>query len=153
MVNVECQTDFDSAPLLHVNFAYEGKPQKIVLKLPVMINKFFEAAEMDSTAFFARWRNLSAPGQECQKIFKANGTMETDQIRVKLSGFGIGVLDAVDPNPENFCGAGVIHSKQQQMGCLLRLEPNRQASMFRLTIRSNKEMLSAQLAAALEAQL
>ena len=79
--------------------------------------------------------------------------METDQIRGKINGFGIGVLDEVDPNPENFCGAGVIHSKTQQMGCLLRLEPNRQAGMFRLTVRSNKEMLSAQLAATLEAQL
>lgn len=79
--------------------------------------------------------------------------METDQIRGKIAGFGIGVLDGVDPNPENFCGAGVIHSKTQQMGCLLRLEPNRQAGMFRLTVRSNMEMLSAQLAATLEAQL
>ena len=79
--------------------------------------------------------------------------METDQIRLKIQGFGIGVLEGVDPNPENLCGAGVIHSKTQQMGCLLRVEPNRQAGMFRLTIRSNKEMLSSQLAASLEAQL
>ena len=68
--------------------------------------------------------------------------METDQIRSKIQSFGVGVLDGVDPNPENFCGAGVIHSKTQQMGCLLRLEPNRQAGMFRLTIRSNKFQLS-----------
>ena len=79
--------------------------------------------------------------------------METDQIRSKIQGFGVGVLDGVDPNPENLCGAGVIHSKTQQMGCLLRLEPNRQAGMFRLTIRSNKEMLSSTLASILEAQL
>ena len=79
--------------------------------------------------------------------------METDQIRSKLQGFGVGVLEAVDPNPENLCGAGVIHSKSQQMGCLLRLEPNRQAGMFRLTVRSNKDMLSNNLAAILEAQL
>ena len=82
MVNVECLAEFEPVPLLHVNFTYEGKPQKIVLKLPVMINKFFEAAEMDSTAFFARWRNLSAPGQECQKIFKVSRIGDTVRLHL-----------------------------------------------------------------------
>lgn len=39
------------------------------------------------------------------------------------------LLDNVDPNPENYVCAGVIQTKTQQVGCLLRLEPNAQAQV------------------------
>lgn len=35
----------------------------------------------------------------------------------------------MDPNPENFVGAGIIQTKALQVGCLLRLEPNAQAQV------------------------
>lgn len=47
----------------------------------------------------------------------------------QILGFGVALLDAVDPNPANFVGAGVIHTKNTQVGCLLRLEPNPQAQV------------------------
>lgn len=39
------------------------------------------------------------------------------------------LLDSVDPNPDNMVCAGIIHTQSQQVGCLLRLEPNRQAQV------------------------
>lgn len=39
------------------------------------------------------------------------------------------LLDGIDPNPENYVSAGIIHTRTQQIGCLLRLEPNRQAQV------------------------
>lgn len=39
------------------------------------------------------------------------------------------VLEGVDPNPENFVSAGVIYTRNAQIGCLLRLEPNKQAQV------------------------
>ena len=47
----------------------------------------------------------------------------------QIMGFGAALLDGVDPNPFNFVGAGVIHTKTTQVGCLLRLEPNTQAQV------------------------
>lgn len=47
----------------------------------------------------------------------------------QLLGFGSALLDNVDPNPENFVGAGIIQTKALQVGCLLRLEPNAQAQV------------------------
>ena len=47
----------------------------------------------------------------------------------QIMGFGTALLDGVDPNPTNFVGAGVIHTKNTQVGCLLRLEPNTQAQV------------------------
>lgn len=146
MVNVECVNDFPEAPGLVVQFVYCGVQQKFTLRLPVFLNKFLEPTAMNSESFFSRWKNLSSPGQEEQKIFKARFPMENESIRSKLSGFGMQLLDGIDPNPENFVCAGIIHTRGMQIGSLLRLEPNRQAQMYRLTIRSSKDGVSKVLA-------
>lgn len=69
------------------------------------------------------------------------------------------LLEGIDPNPENYVTAGIIHNSKQQIGVLCRLEPNNQAlvrtlpflvfllmvsfvQMFRLTVRSSKDMVS-----------
>lgn len=40
------------------------------------------------------------------------------------------LLEGIDPNPENFVCAGIVHTSTLQVGCLLRLEPNRQAQVY-----------------------
>ncbi|XP_013364501.1 PREDICTED: AP-2 complex subunit alpha-1 isoform X2 [Chinchilla lanigera] len=127
VLNIECLRDFLTPPLLSVRFRYGGAPQSLTLKLPVTINKFFQPTEMAAQDFFQRWKQLSLPLQEAQKIFKANHPMDAEVTKAKLLGFGSALLDNVDPNPENFVGAGIIQTKALQVGCLLRLEPNAQA--------------------------
>uniref|UniRef100_A0A2R5LDY9 AP-2 complex subunit alpha n=1 Tax=Ornithodoros turicata TaxID=34597 RepID=A0A2R5LDY9_9ACAR len=138
LVNVECVDEFVETPELTVRFVYSGVPQTLALKLPVFLNKFFEPASMNAESFFTRWKNLSAPGQESQKIFKAKFPMDILAVKSKLSGFGMQVLEGIDPNPSNYVCAGVVRARAQQMGCLLRLEPNAEALMYRLTVRSSK---------------
>ncbi|XP_077590365.1 AP-2 complex subunit alpha-2 isoform X4 [Stigmatopora nigra] len=145
VLNIECITDFSDAPLLNIKFRYGGALQNLSLKLPVTINKFFQPTEMTSNDFFQRWKQLSQPQQEAQKIFKANHSMDTEVLKAKLLGLGAALLDNVDPNPENYVSAGVIQTKGQQVGCLLRLEPNAQAQMYRLTLRSSKDSVSKRL--------
>ena len=61
--------------------------------------------------------------------------MDLSQVRTKLQGFGMQLLDGIDPNPDNFVLAGIIHMRAQQVGCLLRLEPNKQAQVnYKTTI-------------------
>ncbi|XP_077940475.1 AP-2 complex subunit alpha-2 isoform X3 [Gasterosteus aculeatus] len=145
VLNIECLTDFSEAPLLNIKFRYGGALQNLSLKLPVTINKFFQPTEMTSHDFFQRWKQLSQPQQEAQKIFKANHSMDTEVLKAKLLGLGTALLDDVDPNPENYVCAGVIQTKGQQVGCLLRLEPNGQAQMYRLTLRCSKDSVSLRL--------
>ncbi|XP_039681828.1 AP-2 complex subunit alpha-2 isoform X3 [Perca fluviatilis] len=145
VLNIECLTDFSEAPLLNIKFRYGGALQNLTLKLPVTINKFFQPTEMASHDFFQRWKQLSQPAQEAQKIFKANHSMDTEVLKAKLLGLGTALLDDVDPNPENYVCAGVIQTKGQQVGCLLRLEPNAQAQMYRLTLRCSKDSVSKRL--------
>ncbi|XP_075881032.1 AP-2 complex subunit alpha-2 isoform X2 [Nelusetta ayraudi] len=145
ILNIECVSDFTDAPVLNIQFRYGGALQNIAVKLPVMLNKFFQPTEMMSQDFFQRWKQLGAPEQEVQQIFKAKHPMDTEVTKAKILGFGVALLDAVDPNPANFVGAGVIHTKNTQVGCLLRLEPNPQAQMYRLTLRTSRGSVSKRL--------
>jgi AP-2 complex subunit alpha len=108
-----------------------------------------EQTVMNSETFFARWKNLNkwvfnffykfsklsirlidcSPSQEAQKIFKARFGMDPEVTKTKLIGFGFQLLESVDPNPENFVCAGIVHTRNVQVGCLLRLEPNNQAQV------------------------
>jgi len=144
LVNIECIEDFIEYPNLVVTFLYNNVQQKLNLKLPVTINKFFEASDMNGETFFARWKNLGGAQQETQRIFKATQPMDTSATGSKLSGFGMHLLKGIDPNPDNFVCAAILHTRSQQIGCLLRLEPNKQAQMYRLTIRASKESVSKQ---------
>ncbi|KAG9436674.1 AP-2 complex subunit alpha [Apis mellifera carnica] len=146
MINAECIDDYSDAPSMIISFIYNNVPQKITMKLPLTINKFFEPTEMNGESFFARWKNLGGANQQrSQKIFKAQQPMDLTQVRTKLQGFGMQLLDGIDPNPDNFVCAGIVHMRAQQVGCLLRLEPNKQAQMFRLTVRSSKESMSVEI--------
>ncbi|XP_068602772.1 AP-2 complex subunit alpha-2-like [Brachionichthys hirsutus] len=145
ILNMECVSDFTDAPVLNIQFRYGGALQSLAVKLPVMLNKFFQPTEMPAQDFFQRWKQLGAPQQEVQKIFKANHPMDTDVTKAKILGFGVALLDGVDPNPANFVGSGVIHTKTTQVGCLLRLEPNTQAQMYRLTLRASRDSVSQRL--------
>ncbi|KAJ8894951.1 hypothetical protein PR048_000258 [Dryococelus australis] len=146
MINVECVEDFIDTPSMNITFIYNNVPQKLTVKLPLTINKFFEPTEMNGESFFARWKNLGSTNQQkSQRIFKAAQSMDLTAARTKLLGFGMQLLDGIDPNPDNFVCAGIIHTRTQQVGCLLRLEPNKQAEMYRLTVRSSKESVSQEV--------
>lgn len=72
--------------------------------------------------------------QRAQRVFKAAQPMDLPAARNKLLGFGMQLLDGIDPNPDNMVCAGIIHTQGQQVGCLLRLEPNRQAQVSAMVI-------------------
>ncbi|KAG8125677.1 putative AP-2 complex subunit alpha protein [Naja naja] len=141
-----------STPFLNFVPTYGGTLQNISVKLPITLNKFFQPTEMAANDFFQRWKQLSNPQQEVQNIFKANHPMDAEITKAKIIGFGTALLEEVDPNPANFVGAGIIHTKSIQIGCLMRLEPNLQAEMYRLTLRTSKETVSRRLCELLSEQ-
>ncbi|XP_038050439.1 AP-2 complex subunit alpha-2-like isoform X2 [Patiria miniata] len=152
LITAECVQEFSDAPLLNIRFVCGGSMQYVNLKVPIMVSKFFQPTTMSSSDFFSRWNQLIAPAHEYQNIFKANFPMDRDGNKTKLMGFGIGLLEGVDPNPDNFVCAGIVHCKSAQIGVLLRLEPNKAALMYRLTLRSSKEEVAKELGTLLSSQ-
>lgn len=140
MLNIECVQEFAELPALILQFLHCGSQHRFTLRLPVFLNKFFEPTTMPGDSFFSRWKHLGGPGgQEDQKVFKARYPMDPDAALAKLKGFGMQILENVDPNGDNIVCAGVLNTRAGQIGALLRLEPNRQARMYRLTIRAGKD--------------
>ncbi|KAL7077418.1 hypothetical protein ACQ4LE_003385 [Meloidogyne hapla] len=150
LVNVVCLNFFSQSPIIKISFTYTTKDNlqqqfSQNLYVPIFINKFFEPTEMNSEQFFNRWKQLNLPIQECQKIFAAKSSMETEDVSQQLSNLGARVLPGIDPNPDNFVCAGIIHTQAAQIGTLIRLEPNKQTRMYRLTIRSSREGVASTL--------
>ncbi len=48
---------------------------------------------------------------------------------MQIVGFGLSAIDDIDPNPDNFVSAGIVNTQSVLVGCLLRLEPNKQTKV------------------------
>ncbi|RPD62929.1 Adaptor protein complex AP-2 alpha subunit [Lentinus tigrinus ALCF2SS1-7] len=143
IVQVECKKVFKIPPILVVSFL-AGAHQTIAVRLPIVVTKFLEGVKLSSTDFFERWKLIGGPPREAQSIFPisldATGHIDITKQRQVVSGHGFQVLEGIDPNPSNVVGAGILHTAVDgKVGCLLRLEPNREAKLSRITIRSTSE--------------
>lgn len=110
---------------------------------------------------------MSGPPREAQSIFPIKLT-KTDEVDLAknnkvVGGSRLSVLPNIDPNPSNVSHesglatallsadnqlvmAGVLHmSTTGKVGILGRLEPNKDAKLCRMTIRSTNEDVSAEI--------
>ena len=140
-IEVVCLGQFYLPPFLEVKFSVAGMNNAFTVPLPIFLSKFLEATQMSQDNFFARWKALSGD-KESQKIFAATKKIDNASITNVISSFGLGVLESIDPNQNNYVGAGIVQIRAGPSGVLLRLEPNDQTKMFRLTIRSSKASVS-----------
>ncbi|CAG8444197.1 3602_t:CDS:10 [Ambispora leptoticha] len=156
LFHIECHSTFTGSPNLRVSFIIGIPVYTIGLRLPVVIAKFMEPIELNGPDFFARWKQIGGGHREAQKVFKSAHPIDlvNGGIRNMISGFRFGILEGVDPNPSNVVGAGVLHTaKSGMIGCLMRLEPNVDAQMYRLTIRTTNEIATQELCTLLEDRL
>ncbi|GAA6042831.1 hypothetical protein JCM8097_004450 [Rhodosporidiobolus ruineniae] len=158
LVHVECHKPFTTAPLLHISYL-AGSLQTITLRLPVWLSKFVEPVKLDAGAFFERWKQIGGPPREAQQIFPiaveaGTGRVDVAKNRRVVGGTRMGVLDGIDPNANNVVAAGVLHMVEGgKVGCLLRLEPNAEAKLCRLTVRTTNDAVSQQMLKTLVASL
>ncbi|CZR58229.1 related to alpha-adaptin C [Phialocephala subalpina] len=159
MIMFEAKKVFDKSPTIRISYL-AGALQALTLKLPVVIHKFMDPAELSADDFFKRWKQIGGAPREAQRIFGVKGGKGGDRelndmfIRKTVEGFRWGVLDGVDPNKKNFVGASVLHTGEGgKFGCLLRLEPNYGTQMLRLTIRATDESVPPVLIKMMEDRL
>ncbi|KAI8992585.1 adaptin N terminal region-domain-containing protein [Pilobolus umbonatus] len=142
LITVECKDIFVESPDFYISYYLGVEDQCVHLKLPIVLSKFQEPImTMDGANFFKRWNQIGGPPRESQVIFKSDNPIQLSSASLVLQNFGIGILEGVDPNSNNFVGAGIIDSgkKGGKIGILLRLEPNLEQNMYRLTVRSPAE--------------
>ncbi|KAI8380112.1 adaptin N terminal region-domain-containing protein [Blakeslea trispora] len=152
LIKAECKDVFLNAPDLFIS----SSNGVVHLKLPIVLTKFQEPiTTMDGTSFFKRWNQIGGPPRENQVIFSSQVPIQLPKATALLQGFGIGLLSGVDPNPNNFVGAGIVEAGKTggKIGVLLRLEPNLEQNMYRLTVRTPTESASAVIRDILERPL
>ena len=130
----EAKGIFPEAPTIRISYL-AGSLQAITLRLPIMIHKFIEPAQLSADDFFKRWKQIEGPPREAQKIFglESEGrTMDHPTTQDVTERFKWRILRGVDPNVKNIVGASVLHTKAAgKVGCLLRLEPNYETKVRR----------------------
>ncbi|VDM33048.1 unnamed protein product [Hydatigera taeniaeformis] len=138
ILNIECLVDFAEIPVLNVTYSNHNGSTQLSFPLPIFLNKFTQSAPMDQPTFFARWKLLCQPGQECQRVAGAKLSFNLEDIKQRISGSGLNILPDIDPCPTNIVCAGIVHTASQQVGVLARIESNN----FRVTVRSTKASVS-----------
>lgn len=144
MIMFEAKSVFEKYPTVRISYL-AGALQALTLAIPLTIHKFMEPADLSGEDFFKRWKQIGGAPREAQKVFGLNSSKHGREITgsfVKsiVEGFRWRNLEGVDPNKRNFVGASVLHTTGGgKCGCLLRLEPNYDTKMYRLTIRATDE--------------
>ncbi|PKX93289.1 AP-2 complex subunit alpha [Aspergillus novofumigatus IBT 16806] len=152
---VEAHGPFSEAPTIRISYL-AGALQAYTLQLPVLMHRYMEPSTLSAEEFFKRWRQIGGPPLEAQHTFgvtaKAKNISEAFTRRL-VEGFHWRILDNVDPNPNNIVGCAVYQFHGGKTGCLLRLEPNYERKMFRVTIRATQEAVPQALAKQMEQKL
>ncbi|KIW41996.1 uncharacterized protein PV06_05587 [Exophiala oligosperma] len=146
---------FSESPTIRISYL-AGALQGYTLKLPILAHRFMDPSELSAEDFFKRWRQIGAGALEAQSTFglRTPATEMSDKFtRETVLGFRWRILDNVDPNPKNIVGCAVLQLEKGKTGCLLRLEPNHQQKMFRLTIRATQETVPGILLAMMQERL
>jgi AP-2 complex subunit alpha len=144
LLNFEAHTTFSAEPRIKITFV-AGSLQTIHLKLPVVLHKFMLPVILPSPNFFERWKQIgSGEPWEKQLVFASTGTINLDKAKKIVQGLRWSILDNMDKVAENIVGAAIVMSGKGQVGCLLRLEPNLERAMWRVTVRGTDEGISPQ---------
>jgi AP-2 complex subunit alpha len=93
--------------------------------------------------FFKRWKQIG-PGEphEKQLVFASTGKMDLEKARKLVTGLRWSILGGVDKVEENIVSAGVVTTGKGKAGCLLRLEPNLERGLWRVTVRATDDCTS-----------
>lgn len=148
VIIMDAKQPFEDSPLIKVTYM-AGALKIVNLKLPVIVEKFMEPTSLPAGDYFKRWKQIEGDNLESQKVFKnvsaaaLPGSFQKvlDERRIML-GINWSNISGVDKNSNNFVGASIIHTSQGgNFGCLIRLEPNQDKTMYRVTVRATDERI------------
>lgn len=154
LLAMTCTGQFSDPPLLQLSFNAGGSPMRFAVKLPIVLSRFVDPQRMSAPEFFQKWKELDSPALSEQLVLKAKGgTIDMSVLQQQITGLRFALLQGVDPNTNNLVAAGTFQSSQQQVVCLVRLETNPSHAMYRLSLRTYNEGVTATLKKLLTSQL
>lgn len=149
VIIIDVHKPFLESPLVKITYM-AGALQVLNLKLPVILEKFMDPADLSVEDYFMRWGQIGSGELEEQSIFKVHPRSKLnntqDDIRI-VKAINWSTIPQADRNPLNLVSAGIIHtSGEKNFGCLMRLEPKEDKTQYRVTVRSTDGAISKILA-------
>lgn len=142
---------FRAPPVIKISYL-AGAHQEVILKLPIVLDKFLEPLlSMTYTDFETKWDLLADQALESRQvhIIGQHFSLEEHSVRLKhiISGHRWGyVLD--QDREAMICAAGILHLRDMpNVGCLLRLQAY--GSALEICVRSSSLNVSDMLLEAL----
>jgi hypothetical protein len=157
-------------PVLSLSYT-QTSPRRISVRLPVTPARFVVPVQLNSTDFFARWKQIGGNEREAVKDFRGAAPIQVDSLKQVLVAFQLAALDGVDPSPANLVGAGIFSpANGPKAGVLVRVQtspdgvrsfPRRGtrpaadegAQMIRATVRSTSPAVASGIATFLAMRL
>jgi len=165
----ECMKPFTAAPTVTVAFKNGATPYKFDFVTPFTISGFVEPTNMSPPDFQGRWGTMSAPGQFIQAVVTpesgAAQAATVTELFMRTKSFGI--CSNATPNATGIlsqCFAGTLRTGKETQGpdgetrkvsagCLVVVETNEAAGVYRLNVRSVHQSVTAAVFHDLKSQL
>ncbi|KAI3722101.1 hypothetical protein L2E82_33128 [Cichorium intybus] len=125
------------------------------LRLPAVINKFFQPIPVSAEEFFPQWRSLAGPPLKLQEVVRGVRAMSLGEMANLLNSLRLIVCPGLDPNPSNLVATTTFYSESTRaMLCLVRIETDpADRTQLRMTVASQDPTLTFELKEYIKEQL
>ncbi|XP_065865047.1 AP-2 complex subunit alpha-1-like isoform X2 [Euphorbia lathyris] len=127
----------------------------VKLRLPAVLNKFFQPILVTADEFFPQWRSLSGPPLKLQEVVRGVRPLPLAEMANLFTSFRLMVCPGLDPNPNNLVASTTFYSESTRpMLCLARVETDpSDRTQLRMTVASGDPTLTFELKEFIKEQL
>ncbi|CAN0916610.1 AP-2 complex subunit alpha-2 [Linum grandiflorum] len=158
---VQCPLEFvnlrPSRDVAVLDFSYKSGPSmvNVKLRLPAVLNKFFQPITVSAEEFFPQWRSLSGPPLKLQEVVRGVRPLPLPEMANLFNSVRLTVSPGLDPNPNNLVASTTFYSETTRaMLCLVRIETDpADRTQLRMTVASGDPTLTFELKEFIKEQL
>ncbi|WCJ41696.1 AP-2 complex subunit alpha-2 [Euphorbia peplus] len=140
-----------------LDFSYKSGANlvNVKLRLPAVLNKFFQPILVTAEEFFPQWRSLSGPPLKLQEVIRGVRPLPLAEMANLLTSLRLMICPGLDPNPNNLVGSTTFYSESTRpMLCLVRIETDpADRTQLRMTVASGDPTLTFELKEFVKEQL
>ncbi|XP_059300392.1 AP-2 complex subunit alpha-1-like [Lycium ferocissimum] len=140
-----------------LDFSYNFGAQlvNVKLRLPAILNKFFQPISVSAEEFFPQWRSLSGPPLKLQEVVRGVRPMSLPEMTNLFNSLLLMVCPGLDPNANNLVASTTFYSESTRaMLCLVRIETDpADRTQLRMTVASGDPTLTFELKEFIKEQL
>ncbi|KAJ0476327.1 putative adaptor protein complex AP-2, alpha subunit [Helianthus annuus] len=114
------------------------------LRLPAVLNKFFQPIQVSAEEFFPQWRSLPGPPLKLQEVVRGVRPMSLGEMANLFNSLRLMVCPGLDPNACNLVASTTFYSESTRaMLCLIRIETDpADRTQLRMTVASGDPTLT-----------